>query len=175
MNKILLLFLIISGSLNAQTKVEVKKEGAVPVVTEFEGKSAQELYLQTKKWIQSNYKNPSEVLKGDIENDMLRINGYGSGFFYVKSIIKNYYDVEYSIEFLFKDGKYKYIFTINKITTQGRKIYFSVPSDFFKSDGTTVRTIYADGYESLSASINALYLSHFNYISGKTESKKNDW
>jgi len=173
MNKFLLLIFVFSIS-RGQNKIELNKEGVIPIVTEVEGKSAEDLYLKTKEWIQLNYKSPSEVLKADIKNDMIRINGFSKGFFTSKYVITNYFDVDYNIEFLFKDGKYKYIFTINDVTTQGKKIFYTVPSEFFKKDGT-VRSTYSDAYATLLSSINDLYISHYNYISGKTQTVKNDW
>ncbi len=161
-----------------QGKVELTNVGVSPIVTDVENQTAEQLYLKTKEWIQLNYKNPSEVLKGDIKNEMIRIRAFSQGFLYVKTFVgKTYYDLEYTIEFNFKDNKYKFSFIgDSEVRNKGQKVnFFTLPSALFKSDGKTVKSIYIEGYDSYIQSVNDIYFSHFNYISGKTASSKNDW
>jgi hypothetical protein len=160
----------------SQNKILLTKDGIAPVVTEIDSKTAEQLFLKTKEWIQLNYKNPSEVLKAEIVNDMIRIEGYSTSFFYLQSLGKQFYDLKYTIEFYFKDGKYKFSFVGNKVTSKGQNVpFFTLPTSFFKNDGVTVRSLYTEGYDSYIKSVEDLYLSHYNYITDKTVHAKNDW
>jgi hypothetical protein len=78
MKKILLVLLMLAGFYsNAQeTEFKFAKEGFTDyVVGTVEGKTAQELYKKTLDWVSVTYKNPKEVIKAQIENDYIRIEG----------------------------------------------------------------------------------------------------
>lgn len=109
-------FLITSLFINAQ-EFEVTPEGmrdkANPendyLVIEAPEKTASELYQNAIKYIQQNYKNPEEVLKGQTENEYIRFETYAPQFLTVKNsgatVIIN---AKYTTELRFKDGKVKY-------------------------------------------------------------------
>lgn len=166
--------IIMSMSVFGQSKVEFTKGGITPIVTEVEGMTAEQLYNKTKEWVQNTFKNPNEVLKADVANDMIRINGYQQNFFWVRSIIKQYYNLSYSLEFNFKDGKYRTTFTSDRISHDNTANVVFSESDFFKKEGE-VRKVYADAHKSYVESVEALLKSHNDYITGKSADSKKDW
>lgn len=172
MKKILFL-LMVTSSMFSQSKIEFTKDGITPVVTEIEGMTAEELYNKTKEWLQISYKNPSKVIGGDIPNEMIRINGFGETFFRVKFLQSYDYDLNYSIEFNFKDGKYKFNFISDRISHPRNAVGFD-EKDFFKKEGG-VRKVYKVSYETYLKSVESLYKSHYEYVIGKTSENKKDW
>lgn len=77
------------------------------VVIEKDGTAA-ELYSSTMNWINETYKSPEDVIKGNIENKYIKINGFSSSLFSASGLgTKFYYDARYTIEFRFKDNKFK--------------------------------------------------------------------
>lgn len=173
MRKLFCLFVFISGFAFGQNKLELTPDGYESVVTEIQGKTASELYKETKNWVQTYYKNPKEVLKSDIENDVIRIDGFCSDCFVVKSIIENVCDYEYSIEISFKDGKYKFDYIVGQLSGDGSNFFYTYKT-FFKSD-KSVRKAYQRSFETMNISANDTYVSLFEYLNGKTLEKKKDW
>ena len=76
-------------------------------IVEKEGNS-QELYQLALDWVNETYKSPESVIKGKVEGKYLKINGSVSGLWAV-SVLKNtnFYQGRYTIEFRFKDGRFK--------------------------------------------------------------------
>lgn len=174
MRKLFCLFVLVSSFAFGQNKLQLSKDGSSEIVTEVPNATAEQLFLKTKEWIQKTYKNPNSVLKAEIKDDMIRIEGFQQGFFYVKSIVKQIYDIQYTIEINFKDGKYKFAFVPGQISYKGSPNNGFNIDDFFKEDGS-VRKLYQASYDSATVSLNDLYLAHYNYITGQTTDKKEDW
>ena len=61
MKKIIVLFFVCVFGF-AQEMPKITKEGFAPIVVNVEGKTAAEIYTKAKEWVQTYYKNPSEVL-----------------------------------------------------------------------------------------------------------------
>lgn len=78
------------------------------VVIPFEGKTTAELYKKALQWFEVYYKNPSEVLKGKIENEYLRFQGAKKGLVTMNALGRHPYDGKYTVEISFKDGKVKF-------------------------------------------------------------------
>lgn len=126
MRKLLLLLFVTSiFQLNAQefkTRTLVVEEGANAakgtfqylkpmMVLEAEGTST-ELYQKAINWVNETYKNPEEVIKGKVEGDYLRLEGFTSSLLQQNVIgVMYYYDVRYTIQVNFKDGRFKYEIT----------------------------------------------------------------
>lgn len=112
MKKILLLIVLSSNFIFGQSpsKFEITDDGMTKfIVTEVPGKSAEEIYTKTIDWINKTYKNPKEVLKGEVINDYVRFEGIKnelSCWLFLGS--KVCYDDKYSIEVSVKDNKYKF-------------------------------------------------------------------
>lgn len=173
MKKLLLAFAFCSFLSFSQEKINLTRDGVGDIITEVSNLTAVDLYSKSKEWVQLSYKNPSEVLKADIENKTIRLEGFCSDCYYTKSLgIKYYNDVLYTMILSFKDGKYKTSITIDRMLNQGRQVQYSY-RNFFKKDGT-IRKVYKVSYDSLLESLNATYLSLFNHITGATN-KSDDW
>lgn len=158
----------------AQEMPKITKEGLVPIIVNVEEKKSAEIYAKTKEWIQTYYKNPSEVLKADIPNEMIRIQGYAVDGYKTKNLGIAYgYDYDYNLEIEFKDGKYKYNYVVGQFWSLGKPVYYSYRY-FIKDDGS-IRKTQQLAYDTLNETINNTSLSLYNYITGKTKNEKNDW
>ena len=151
-------------------KFELTKAGVQPIVVNIDSSNAAAIYKKTLNWVQETYKNPKEVLKTDIENETIRIDGLKNNACYYKSLgIKMVYDMEYSFQIDFKDNKVRLTFTPGQFWTDHKKVLYDYTS-FFKNDGE-LRGMYKDAKTSLEQSMNDLVSSLYNYIKGK----KSDW
>ena len=55
------------------------------------------------------YKSAEDVIKGDIEGEYLKINGFTSNLFQATALgMTTYYDARYTIEMRFRDGRFKF-------------------------------------------------------------------
>tara|TARA_B110000902_G_scaffold121806_1_gene142641 strand:+ start:909 stop:1736 length:828 start_codon:yes stop_codon:yes gene_type:complete len=88
------------------------KELSRTAIVDKEG-SSQELYQLALDWVNETYKSPESVIKGKVEGQYLKINGSVSGllaFPHKKQKVSkstNLYQGRYTIEFQFKDGRFK--------------------------------------------------------------------
>lgn len=117
MKKILLVTFIISCSLLNAQKLLVTPEGLKDslnidksyVVINIEGKPSKDLYESVIKYINMTYKNPKEVLKGNIENEYISFETYIANFPLTKNgYAKMNIGTKYLTTLSFKDGKIKY-------------------------------------------------------------------
>jgi hypothetical protein len=174
MKKLFLLLFLVSMSGFSQEKISITPTGVAPVVIEMPSQTAAELYKKTKEWINIYYKNPKEVLKGDIENDLIRIDGFAVGGYKTKSLgLSTSYDYSYTIEIQFKDNKIRYDYQVGQFWAAGARCVYDY-TDFFKNDGT-VRKVHQYSYETINQTINDNYISFCDYLSGKTQAQKKDW
>ncbi len=100
------------------------------IVTTCETKTQSEIYKKTIEWISFTFKNSNEVIQSQIENDMIRIEGFTESF-------NGTSNAKYIIEISFKEGKYKFDpikFTI--INGINKYDFFLTFSSYYKSDGT---------------------------------------
>lgn len=97
------------------------------VVLEFENKDAEDLYNSAVKYISLNYKNPDEVISGQVENDFIKYNTYVSNFPEAKSAWVNLdLNTKYTTLLSFKDNKVKYeIVSINMENIDGIRLAFT--------------------------------------------------
>jgi hypothetical protein len=169
-----LLISIISNS-QELPKLKLTMEGVEPIVVNTEGIKASDLFSRSIKWVQETYKNPDKVLKAKIENEKIRIDGYAVNAWWYKSIgIKQSYNMEYSIEVSFKDGKYKFDYTVGQFFIDGgQKVLYDYKT-FFKKTGE-VRGAYADAVPSLEETMNSLSLNFYEYVTGKSTKKDDNW
>lgn len=106
-----------------ETEFKFLKEGFTDyVVTEVPGKTQSELYKKAIDWVSVTYKNPKEVIKAQIENDYVRIEGSAGKLVCINSMMNFCYDTRYQIEISLKDGKYK--FDLTKLE------YYIAPSQY---------------------------------------------
>ncbi|MDO9256769.1 MAG: DUF4468 domain-containing protein [Bacteroidales bacterium] len=97
------------------------------LVINCEGKSAKELYENAIKYVNQNYKNPQEVLKGQIESEYFSFVTCSSNVItFRRSGGHPTYYLTYRTELNFKDGKVKYEIQDIKIKgVNGGQLFFS--------------------------------------------------
>lgn len=92
-----------------ETEFKFTKDGFTDyVVTEVAGKTQQELFKKAIDWVSVTYKNPKEVIKAQIDNDYIRVEGSSPGLVSFNILGRKSYESKYQIEISFKDGKYKF-------------------------------------------------------------------
>ncbi|HUH25864.1 MAG TPA: hypothetical protein VLY87_04515 [Flavobacterium sp.] len=158
---------------NAQ-KIDLTPAGFTPVVIELNDKSAEDIYIGIIKYINRNYKTPSEVLKGDIKNEYVRLDGFMNKMWCYKAIgLTACVDQLYSVELDIKEGKFRMTFTPNKGYASGTRdpLLFTYKT-FFKRDGS-VKNIYSSARDSFEVSVNNIRKEIVDEINGK--SSNNDW
>ena len=78
-------------SFSQETEFKFDKEGFTDfVVTQCEGKTQAELYKKALDWVSVTYKNPKEVIKAQIENDYIRIEGSSNSLICLNILGKKY-------------------------------------------------------------------------------------
>ena len=101
MRKIIITLLAFVSTINfllgQETEFKFSPDGFTDyVVISCEGKAQSDLYKKTLDWISVTYKNPSEVIKAQIENEYVRIEGFKSNMLCMKSLgILNCNDVRF--------------------------------------------------------------------------------
>lgn len=116
---VLLLLMLFSFYANAQklvlTPTGFKDSANVEkdyIVLNIEKKTAKELYDSVVKYINLNYKNPKEVIKGSVESDFIKFETYVPDFPLVKSLGVNMdMGTRYTTILSFQDNKIKYEIT----------------------------------------------------------------
>jgi hypothetical protein len=135
------------------------------LITPCENKTQIEIYKKTIEWISITFKNSKQVIQSQIENDMIRIEGFTESFNGGPS------SAVYLIEISFKEGKYKFDpleFTI--INGVNKFKFFPNFATYFKSDGS-VKERLKDTVSGVEDTFNVLNLSLKEYIM----EKKSDW
>jgi len=161
-----------------ETEFKFTKDGFTDyVVTEVAGKTQQELFKKAIDWVSVTYKNPKEVIKAQIDNDYIRVEGYKEGIMAGSFGMK--FPITYTIEISFKDGKYKFDLTSIKYfagppATGYYKEYDIVDtSKHYKKSGE-VRAIYKEDHENFSKHFNDLNKNLEAFLKSDTIPSKND-
>lgn len=141
--------------------------------------SQSELYKKVLYWVQITYKNPNEVLKSQIENDFIRIEGAVSDIYCINSLgTKMCYTTRYVVEISVKAGKYKFD-VLSMDAYLAATGWYSIPLDDTKGD------MYYNKKGELKATykymdqipdyFNLLNQSLKDYVRGKNNSQKGNW
>lgn len=175
MKKLITLFLLATLPVMAQeNSITLTPQGGDAVVFKADNKTAAQLYQKAFNWVQETYKNPDQVLKAKVENEMIRIEGFGTSAFSRKFQSGNVatYDVNYTLQLEFQDGKYRAVYTHNEIKVDGGKVFFSY-SDVLNN----VADKNGNGWDGAKAEyetyVNKLLKSLNDYINGTV--KKSEW
>jgi len=116
MKKLLFFILLAFSTLTYGQKLNVTPNGLRDVndvekafvVINADSKTAKQLYDNALKYINKNYKNPDDVIKGKTEGEYLKFITHVSNFLFVNnSGAKITIDADYTVELNFKDGKAK--------------------------------------------------------------------
>lgn len=188
MKKIKLLFLLlITLNSYSQQSEEFKftKDGLTDfIVNKVENKSKNDLFKKTIEWINTTYKNPSEVIKGQIKNEYIRFEGSSNSLICINILGgKNCKSSKYQVEVSFKDGRYK--FEIIEISAYWESSQYSSggwqnielknPKRYYRKNGK-IRSTFKHYPKLIPLYFNALNLSLKNFMSSeKIPSKKDDW
>jgi hypothetical protein len=133
------------------------------VITNIEGKSKEEMYKKSINWVKETYKNPDAVLKMNIENEKLRIDGIATGIIKVRGISMN---LGYIIEISFRDNKYR--FELISLLYENATDYKKMPN--FKTNPKLIKN-FGNSPSEIENYFNTLNKSLELYIIGKTEEK----
>lgn len=155
-------------------QLKLTPNGVEPIVVIIDSVNGSELYIKALNWVQETYKNPDKVLKANIENEKIRIDGFAIDAWWYKLLgMRNTYNMDYTIEISFKDGRYRFEYIIGQFYIDGGKVLYDY-RNFYKENGE-VRKSYIDAVPSLEITMNSLSKSFYNYLSGKTAKKDSDW
>jgi len=168
--------IFIFGNCFSQSLPELKltPNGVEPIVVSVDSVESSELYKKTLNWILETYKSPDLVIKAKIENEKIRIEAFKQNAWYAKSLgMKYYLDMDYTLEISFKDGKYRFKYTVGQFWAGGQRCLYDY-GYFFKSSGE-VRSSYSESVPSLEKTMNDLSLNYYNYIIGKSTNLDNKW
>ena len=174
MKNIFLLMLIYLNSAFVQeiSQPIISSAGVKPIVVEVIGKSSEEIYSSVKKWVLQSYKNPEEVLKVDLPNEQIRVNGYKPSMYSGYGLGNREFpvNVEYSLIIDIKEGRYRFSFEIIKEIgsdgTSSRPITI-----FFKKDGS-IRKGAEPQIKSMNNSLSLLNMDIYNAVMGND---KDEW
>ena len=97
------------------------------VVINTPDKTAEQNYNNVLKYINKTYKNPKEVIKGDISFEYLKFDTFVSDFLFVKNgVTKVSNDAKFSIEISLRNDKVKFeVISLNIYNKSGYEVLFS--------------------------------------------------
>lgn len=167
-------------SFGQDTEFSFTKDGFTDyVITPVENKTQSELYKKAIDWIAVTFKNPKEVIKSQIENEFIRIEGSSSIIMcpmYLGG--KHCIDSKYMIEISFKDNKYKFEFI--SIENYIESMHSWIKQDlnniklYFNEDGSPKKNFRNYPIE-IPLYFNDLNKNLKEYLSGKSNQLKKDW
>lgn len=149
------------------------------VVTPCEGKSQADLYKKGLDWVAVTYKNPKEVLKAQIENDFIRIEGSSDNLLCIQAMGKTCFLSKYIVEIYFKDGKYKFdVLSMESFSPQQGWNEFPIDvrsGDLYFNSKGELKGIYRYNGE-VADYFNSLNSNLLKYIQGtNSDANKGDW
>ena len=161
-----ILFLFFSIYSNAQIDtLKINYPKIDPVINKIDSLNTEKLFEKTKNWIGEYYKNPKIVLKSEIKNESLRIDGLDN--FSFKWMGVQTYDFTYTLTIEFKEGRYK--------TEFSNIILFNThfAPDFFydKKGKRKTQKVNIEMCDSFMNRLNEINKSLYLYLS----QKKKDW
>lgn len=180
-----ILMLFIGTSVFAQYRFTYDQRGLQPefVVVKSDSLTQEELYQKSINWIKETFKNPDEVIKATIENEMIRFSGFQKDAMSMNSLGLRYpVDVRYTITIEFKEGRYKfepqemeYYVTPTQYDRGGWKTISLTNGSYYYRENGKERTIYSEFLIQIPLIINELIYSHGKYLTKKSKVEKSDW
>ena len=186
MKKIVIILLLVSGVLTAQERdFKFTKDGFTDyVIGKVPNKTASELYKKSIDWVNITFKNPREVIKAQIENDYIRIEGISSSMLCLKILLSNNCeDGRYQIEISFKDGKYKFdvislerYFNASQYSSGGWYPVGLTNTSYAYKESGELRSTYKNYPEEIESTFNSLNNELKKILESDTiPSKKDGW
>jgi hypothetical protein len=143
------------------------------VIIPVEGKTAKQLYDESVKYINKNYKSAEDVIKGKIEGEYLKFVTYAPKFILLKNgFVKVPFDAKYTIELNFKDGKAKYEISELEMNSDGGYLSFTgsgISYFIYNKKGELKRE---DAKNNIEEYFNRNLSSLANFLKGKTMEDK---
>jgi hypothetical protein len=141
------------------------------IVLKIDSLSINEGYSRTLEWININYNTPNKVIKSQIENKYIRLQGISDKAFTRVSLgITWHKDIRYTIEFKFKENKVRYDVLSYEIwndgtdyTSAGWTPYPIQYSKLYTKNGK-MRKGYGKGVESIMSCFNNIAASLDSYL-----------
>jgi len=144
------------------------------VAIEVDGLTIPDGYNRALEWINITYNTPSEVIKSQVENKYIRIEG----------VLNNgavFASLKYNIEFKFKDNRVKFeVIKMEYYVASGGGKWINLVylnSEKYKKNGK-YKKAYANKANKVMTYFNELVLSMDTYLKkpiGETESGNDDW
>ena len=172
--KLLLLFILSCATIQAQEipKFEITKQGIESIVVNVDSLSKSEMYNRIISWTNKSFKNPKEVIVGDVKDESIRINGFEKNSYEHKIFMagNKWGDVKFTIFIEFKEGKYRLKIQITKLFDAAGNIFDFNPKSYYKGSGD-VRKGRTLERESLNKFLNKYSTILYEEIIGKAEVK----
>jgi len=155
--------------------------------------SNEDLYKLTLNWIKETYKMPDEVIQSSIEGQMIRIEGVDKSALTVQtSLTTSKFNLKYTIEFRFKDGRikidpivlYVYVPPSQYVIGGWEAFALNTGSNFYKLNKKTEEYELIHKFRSYPSELAGLYnglsLSLFQYLKKSkdntlSDNGANDW
>ncbi|MBT2620360.1 DUF4468 domain-containing protein [Chryseobacterium sp. ISL-6] len=182
MKKITLLLLLMFANFSFGQKITVtptglKDSGNIEksfVIIHAEGKTAKQLYDESLKYINKNYKSADDVIKGKTDGEYLKFVTFAPSFITIKNgFAKAPFTAKYTTELSFKDNKVKYeIIELEMYNEANYKLNFTgseISFFIFNKKGELKKE---DAKNSIEEYFNANILSLSNFLQGKTVEDK---
>jgi len=185
MKKIILLLLISFSGFSQETKFTYTQEKGLTnfIVINCEGKLKSELYKKIIDWVSVFYNNPKEVIKAEIIDDYIRIEGLQKNVSIGTFMgLETGQDLKYQIEISVKDNKYKFdVINIEYFTPSSQYIIggwvpfeFNNTSNQYKNGKIKNSVKYLP--DSLPKLFNNINDNLYNFIiNNESVTKKNEW
>jgi len=182
MKKITLLLLLMFANFSFAQKITVTPTGLKDsenieksfVVIPAEGKTAKQLYDESLKYINKNYKSADDVIKGKTDGEYLKFVTFAPSFITIKNgFAKAPFTAKYTTELSFKDNKVKYeIIELEMYNEANYQLNFTgsgISFFIFNKKGELKKE---DAKNSIEEYFNANILSLSNFLQGKTVEDK---
>jgi len=129
---VILLTLLLTNTFSHSQSFKFRRDGTTDfIVKTVDSANVVEIYDKTIRWVKRNYDNPHEALKANEKYKMVRIGGRLNSAFSLDGKIN--YDVIYTLEIYFKDGKYRIKYFHHSIIIDNERPLFKM-SDVLNED-----------------------------------------
>jgi len=185
----LLLFILLSTSIFAQKVDQFNLSATSPslvnqfLVLDKDGMSVADGYKMVTEWVNVYYNTPKEVIKGDVENEYIRIQGVGKNISCSMMMgVPSCQDIQYSVSVEFKEGKLKFQLTnLELYYTPGEILglsgwvgYDPQLADMFKRNGKPYK-VRIEAAESTMDHLNGLADNLAAYLENPLAKEEDDW
>ena len=176
MKKIILLFVLISGFTFGQSIPEFQfsnKGFNNNLVFDVPNIKKEEIYKKTIEWIKLNYNSPEKVIKSQIEDQYIRINGFNNQGICNKMLGTYFcWGLYYTLEIHIKDDKYKLILS-EVYTYEREKTYVDIYQKTLYDRKGNLKKSGEPIFNSLNKTINNVSSGLYDYVIGKTNINSN--